>query len=38
MNQLYGWALRLADANGYGGAKAIISLARRDASELVPVI
>ena len=28
---LYGWALRLADANGYGGAKAIISLARRDA-------
>jgi TniQ len=29
---LYGWAVRLADANGYANAKAILSLARRGAS------
>jgi hypothetical protein len=29
---LYGWAVRLADANGYANARAILSLAKRGAS------
>jgi TniQ len=29
---LYGWAVRLADANGYANAKAILSLAKRGTS------
>lgn len=29
---LYGWAVRLADANGYPNARAILSLAKRGAS------